>query len=137
MRLLYDSKHFHIILICQWRGVICEIAEVTFVAETLRHACEFLSYFTHIVFSYFVCGFCGFSGYCGFQNRRNCNNRCLCFCIFSKQANPHNRFFFYRLCGFALLSYNFITHSHGLLALCPKPFSHMSVESRREFVEYS
>ena len=45
MRLLYDSKHFHIILICQWRGVICEIAEVTFVAETLRHACEFLGYF--------------------------------------------------------------------------------------------
>ena len=65
MRLLYDSKHFHIILICQWRGVICEMAEVTFVAETLRHTCEFLGYFTHIVFSYFVCGFCGFSGYCG------------------------------------------------------------------------
>ena len=67
MRLLYDFKHFHIILICQWRGVICEMAEVTFVAETLRHACEFLGYFTHIVFSYFVCGFCGFSGYCGFK----------------------------------------------------------------------
>ena len=109
MRLLYDSKHFHIILICQRRGVICEMAEVTFVAETLRHACEFLGYFTHIVFSYFVCGFCGFSGYCGFQNRRNRNNRCLCFCVFSKQTNPHNRFFFYRLCGFALLFYNLIT----------------------------
>ena len=106
MRLLYDSKHFHIILICQWRGVICEIAEVTFVAETLRHACEFLGYFTHIVFSYFVCGF---SGYCGFQNRRNRNNRCLCFCILFKLTNPHNRFFFYRLCGFALLSYTLIT----------------------------
>ena len=82
MRLLYDSKHIYIILICQWRGMICEMAEVTFVAETLRHACEFLGYFTHIVFSYFVCGFCGFSGYCGFQNRRNRNNRCLYFCVF-------------------------------------------------------
>ena len=108
MRLLYDSKHFHIILICLWRGVICEMAEVTFVAETIRHACEFLGYFTHIVFSYFVCGFCGFSG-------------------FSKQTNLHNRFFFYRLCGFALLSYNLITHSYGhstnvlLRVLCP-PF---------------
>ena len=109
MRLLYDSKHFHIILICQWRGVICEMAEVTFVAETLRHACEFLGHFTHIVFSYFVCGVCGFSGYCGFQNRRNRNNCCLCFCILFKLTNPHNRFFFYRLCGFALLSYNLIT----------------------------
>ena len=109
MRLLYDSKHFHIILICQWRGVICEMAEVTFVAETLRHACEFLGHFTHIDFSYFVCGFCGFSGYCGFQNRRNRNNCCLYFCVFSKQANPHNRFFFYRLCGFSLLPYNLTT----------------------------
>ena len=106
MRLLYDSKHFHIILICQWRGVICEIAEVTFVAETLRHACEFLGYFTHIVFSYFVCGF---SGYCGFQNRRNRNNCCLYFCVPFKSINPHNRLFFYRLCGFALLSYTLIT----------------------------
>ena len=112
MRLLYDSKHFHIILICQRRGVICEMAEVTFVAETLRYACEFLGYFTHIVFSYFVCGFCGFcgfSGYCGFQNRRNRNNRCLCFCILFKLTNPHNRFFFYRLCGFTLLLHNYIT----------------------------
>lgn len=50
MRLLYDSKHIYIILICQWRGVICEMAEVTFVAETLRHACEFLGYFMHIAF---------------------------------------------------------------------------------------
>ena len=50
MRLLYDSKHFHIILICQWRGVICEMAEVTFVAETLRHACEFLGYFRTLSF---------------------------------------------------------------------------------------
>ena len=89
MRLLYDSKHFHIILI--------------------RHACEFLGYFTHIFFSYFVCGFCGFSGYCGFQNRRNRNNCCLYFSVPFKPINPHNRFFFYRLCGFTLLLYNHIT----------------------------
>ena len=50
MRLLYDSKHIYIILICQWRGVICEMAEVTFVAETLRHACEFLGYFRTLSF---------------------------------------------------------------------------------------
>ena len=113
MRLLYDSKHFHIILICQWRGVICEIAEVTFVAEILRHACEFLGYFTHIVFSYFVCGFCGYCGYCGFQNRSNRNNRCLCFCVPFKLINLHNRFFFYRLCGFTLLLLTTLPHSYG------------------------
>ena len=79
MRLLYDSKHFHIILICQWRGVICEMAEVTFVAETLRHACEFLGYFMHIVFSYFVCGFCG---YCGFAKTAETAITAVCVFVF-------------------------------------------------------
>ena len=134
MRLLYDSKHFHIILICQWRGVICEMAEVTFVAETLRHACEFLGHFTHIDFSYFVCGFCGFSG---FWNRNNRNNSCLCFCVFSKQANPHDRFFFYRLCRFALLSYNLITSLPRTSYTLSLALFHMSVEMTCRVMENS
>ena len=58
------------------------------------------------------------------------------FVFFSKQANPHNRFFFYRLCRFASLSYILITSLPRTSYTLSLALFHMSVESRREYVEY-
>ena len=49
-----------------------------------------------------------------------------------KTTNPHNRFFFYRLCGFPNSPITSSPHFHGLLPTYLHPSSSASVEIRRK-----
>ena len=59
------------------------------------------------------------------------------FVFFSKQANPHNRFFFYRLCRFASLSYILITSLPRTSYTLSLALFHMSVEMTCRVMENS